>query len=239
MEISRGIILEMENKMVAKKMKKILNKIGLTKSILRDWRKIAWTQLLWGAKGRKTALLSVVPYKGTCIDCHSLAQIDGSGVLCLNKSWTKSNPFKTLLVLNRNAHLQIEGNVDIYGDSTIYVNENATLIFRGGYMNNRLNISVFDRVEIGRKVYVSENVSIRDSDNHTLMYDGKTSTNISAPIVIEDNVWIGMNVTILKGVHIGTGAVIAAGAIVTKDVPAGCLAAGVPAKVIRENISWS
>lgn len=106
-------------------------------------------------------------------------------------------------------------------------------------MNNRLNISVFDRVEIGRKVYVSENVSIRDSDNHTLMYDGKTSTNISAPIVIEDNVWIGMNVTILKGVHIGTGAVIAAGAVVIKDVPAGCLAAGVPAKVIRENISWS
>ena len=106
-------------------------------------------------------------------------------------------------------------------------------------MNNRLNISVFDRVEIGRKVYVSENVSIHDSDNHTLMYDGKITTNISAPIVIEDNVWIGMNVTILKGVHIGTGAVIAAGAVVTKDVPAGCLAAGVPAKVIRENISWS
>jgi acetyltransferase-like isoleucine patch superfamily enzyme len=230
--------MEMAYKMVAKKMKKILNKLGLTKSILRDWRKIAWTQLLWRAKGRKTALLSVVPYKGTCIDCHSLAQIDGSGVLCLNRSWTKSNPFKTLLVLNRNAHLQIEGNVDIYGDSTIYVNENATLIFRGGYMNNRLNISVFDRVEIGRKVYVSENVSIRDSDNHTLMYDGKITTNISAPIVIEDNVWIGMNVTILKGVHIGTGAVIAAGAVVTKDVPAGCLAAGVPAKVIRENISW-
>ena len=113
-------------------MKKILNKIGITKSILRDWRKIAWTQLLWRAKGRNTALLSVVPYKGTCIDCHLSAQIDGSGVLCLNRSWTKSNPFKTLLVLNRNAHLQIEGNVDIYGDSTIYVNENATLIFRGG-----------------------------------------------------------------------------------------------------------
>ena len=231
--------MEMENEMVAEKMKKILNKIGLTKSILRDWRKIAWTKLLWRAEGRKTALLSVVPYKGTCIDCHSSAQIDGIGVLYLNRSWTKSNPFKTLLVLNRNAHLQIEGNVDIYGDSTIYVNENATLIFRGGYMNNRLNISVFDRVEIGRKVYVSENVSIRDSDNHTLMYDGKITTNISAPIVIEDNVWIGMNVTILKGVHIGTGAVIAAGAVVTKDVPAGCLAAGVPAKVIRENISWS
>lgn len=220
-------------------MKKTLTKIGLTKSILRDWRKIAWTQLLWRAKGRKSALLSVVPYRGTYIDYHSSAQIEGNGVLCLNKSWSKSNPFKTLLVLNRNAHLQIEGHVDIYGDSTIYVNENASLIFRGGYMSNCLNISVFDKVEIGRKVYISENVSIRDSDNHTLMYEGKKSTNISAPIVIEDNVWIGMNVTILKGVRIGAGAVIAAGAVVTKDVPAGCLAAGVPAKVIRENVSWS
>lgn len=80
--------MEMAHKMVAKKMKKILNKIGITKSILRDWRKIAWTQLLWRAKGRKTALLSVVPYKGTCIDCHSLAQIDGSGVLCLNITYS-------------------------------------------------------------------------------------------------------------------------------------------------------
>jgi acetyltransferase-like isoleucine patch superfamily enzyme len=48
-----------------------------------------------------------------------------------------------------------------------------------------------------------------------------------------------MNATILKGVRIGDGAVIAAGSVVTKDVPSHCLAAGVPAKVIKEHVSWS
>ena len=80
--------MEMAHKMVAKKMKKILNKIGLTKSILRDWRKIAWTQLLWRAKGRKSALLSVVPYKGTCIDCDPSAHLEGNGMLCLNITYS-------------------------------------------------------------------------------------------------------------------------------------------------------
>ena len=55
-----------------------------------------------------------------------------------------------------------------------------------------------------------------------------------APIVLGKNVWVGSNVTILQGVTIGDNAVIAAGAVVTKDVPAGCVAAGVPAGVIKK-----
>ena len=60
--------------------------------------------------------------------------------------------------------------------------------------------------------------------------EGVTGNLISKPIVIEDRVWCGANVTITKGVHIGTGAVIAAGAVITKDVPAGALVGGVPAR---------
>ena len=56
--------------------------------------------------------------------------------------------------------------------------------------------------------------------------------------MIEDNVWIGKNVTILSGVTIGQGAVIAAGSVVVKNIPAGCLASGCPAKVKKENITW-
>jgi len=61
---------------------------------------------------------------------------------------------------------------------------------------------------------------------------------MTQPISIGNHVWIGINATILKGVTIGDGAIIAAGAVVTRDIPASCMAAGVPASVIKNNISW-
>lgn len=57
---------------------------------------------------------------------------------------------------------------------------------------------------------------------------------VATPVTIGNDVWIGGNVTILPGVTIGDRAVIAAGAVVTKDIPANTVAGGVPAKVIKE-----
>ncbi|MDX2046776.1 MAG: DapH/DapD/GlmU-related protein [Chitinophagaceae bacterium] len=61
---------------------------------------------------------------------------------------------------------------------------------------------------------------------------------MTKPVIIGDHVWIGTGAIILKGVHIGNGSVITAGAVVTKDVPPGCLAGGVPAKVLQKDITW-
>lgn len=72
-----------------------------------------------------------------------------------------------------------------------------------------------------------------DSDAHEL--NGERNTK---PIHIGNHVWIGTRVTILSGVNVGNGAVIAAGALVTKDVPAGALVGGIPAKIIKEKVEW-
>ena len=69
--------------------------------------------------------------------------------------------------------------------------------------------------------------------NHDFSPERRTSMH-PAPVVIGKNVWLGASVTVVPGVTIGDNAVIAAGAVVTKDVPAGTIAAGVPAKVLRE-----
>ena len=61
-----------------------------------------------------------------------------------------------------------------------------------------------------------------------------TDWGVSKPIVIEDDVWIGTNATVLAGVRIGSHSVIAAGAVVTHDIPPHSLAAGVPAQVKRK-----
>ena len=55
-----------------------------------------------------------------------------------------------------------------------------------------------------------------------------------APVIIKKNAWIAISVTILPGVTVGEGSIVAAGSVVTKDVPPFCMVAGAPAKVIRE-----
>lgn len=121
-----------------------------------------------------------------------------------------------------------------YAGCRIIVNPGAKLSLGTGYMNYNSVIDCSKTIIIGHNVKISENVMIRDSDNHIIVGSEK---DMEAPIIIEDNVWICMNVTILKGVTIGEGSIIAAGSIVTKDIPAHTLAAGVPAKVIKENVS--
>jgi acetyltransferase-like isoleucine patch superfamily enzyme len=102
-------------------------------------------------------------------------------------------------------------------------------------MNYNGSIACFKHIRIGHGVFIADNVTIRDADNHQML--GRQHVT-AQPITIEDHVWIGMNVTILKGVCIGRGAVVAAGAVVTRDVPAASLVGGVPAKVIRTDIQW-
>lgn len=70
-----------------------------------------------------------------------------------------------------------------------------------------------------------------------LLMHEKVDTTSKGPIIIEDDVWIGDRATILSGVHIGQGAVIAAGAVVTRDIPAYAIAGGVPCKVIKFRFS--
>lgn len=92
-----------------------------------------------------------------------------------------------------------------------------------------------ERVVIGNRVLVGANVTITDTDFHPLSPVQRTqdlNAGAHAPVVIDDDVFIGMNALILKGVHIGSGAVIGAGAVVTRDVPSRAIAAGNPAKVV-------
>lgn len=178
----------------------------------------------------------VILYKNSVVNIHptGTVQID-DGVFQFNKPWTKNDPFASLLEIDEEASLRVKNTFFIYSGARVYVNKGSSLTLGSGYINNNLNLTCFNRIEIGHNVAISVNVSIRDSDNHTLVPSENVMTQ---PIKIGNNVWIGMNSTILKGVEIGDGAVIAAGAVVNKSIPARCLAGGVPARVIKENIDW-
>lgn len=100
------------------------------------------------------------------------------------------------------------------------------------FFNNNCSITVSDKILIGNNCLFANNLVIIDHDH--AIEDGKITSNlVSKPIVIGNNVWCGANVTILKGVSIGDGAIVAAGAVVTKDVQAHSIVGGIPAKKIR------
>jgi acetyltransferase-like isoleucine patch superfamily enzyme len=107
------------------------------------------------------------------------------------------------------------------------------IIRHGTYINRYTMIDAHERIEIGRNCMIGPHCYITDAD-HGMTPDVpvKDQAMLTRPVVIEDEAWLGSGVTVLSGVRIGRGSVIGAGAVVTKDVPAGAVFAGVPAREI-------
>jgi len=110
------------------------------------------------------------------------------------------------------------------GDNTrigrnVFINQNCTMYDLGG-------------IDIADDVMIGPNVSLITS-GHPVAPSQRRAGVTASPIVIQRNVWIAANVTVIGGVTIGENSVVAAGSVVTKDVPADTLVGGNPAKVIR------
>jgi acetyltransferase-like isoleucine patch superfamily enzyme len=92
---------------------------------------------------------------------------------------------------------------------------------------------------VGRDCLIGADVMIVDNDFHSIKADGRRGNNQEediavSPVVIEDNVFIGARAIVLKGVRIGCNSVIGAGSVVVSSIPANCIAAGNPARVLRQ-----
>ncbi|HEX7853099.1 MAG TPA: sugar O-acetyltransferase [Sphingobium sp.] len=111
------------------------------------------------------------------------------------------------------------GGEDIRVGRNVFINQNCTMYDLGG-------------IDIGDDVMIGPNVSIITS-SHPLEPSQRRSVTIGKPIVIGRNVWIAAGATIIGGVTIGENSVVAAGSVVTKDVPPNTLVGGNPARVIR------
>lgn len=135
----------------------------------------------------------------------------------------------------------IMGTFCAFGNGKIFAGDHL-------YVGPSTMIGAVDSVKIGRCVIISNDVRIYDNNNHPtspaarerMSMNGYSNENWSwnqaehAPVVIGDNVWIGQYAMVLKGVTSGKGSVIGAHAVVTKDVPPYSIAAGNPAKVVKQ-----
>lgn len=157
--------------------------------------------------------------------------------ICIRSNCTADEP----------GHIQIGDHCEIYGtlqsmkNGEIHIGDHTAIY-------ERSIIGSVNSIRIGSCVIISNEVHIFDNNNHPTspkarreMCMGGFHTDAwrwehsaSKPVVIEDNVWIGERSTILKGVTIGKGAIVACQSVVTKDVPPYTIVAGNPARVVKE-----
>lgn len=167
----------------------------------------------------------------------------------------------SLLFKGQNAKVVIGSNVKLTNVKIIFSGSNGTLIIEDGcQLIGDLRIVGTGTLIIGKKTKFNKpcwiqassgtslkigqrclfaNVRIRTSDMHSII-DLTTNARINpdADVVIGDRVWLAENTNIYKGVTIGNGSIVGAGSIVTRSIPENSLAAGVPAKVLKSNVSW-
>ena len=125
-------------------------------------------------------------------------------------------------------NVRIRDGVTIYYPYKIQMSNAVTL-------NEHIYLSGYGGIEIGEGCRIGTGTTIISSDHAFDKLDEPIRKQglIAGKVVLKENVWVGANVTILKGVTIGKNAIIAAGAVVTDDVPDNAIAGGVPAKIIK------
>ena len=171
-----------------------------------------------------------------------------------NVVWGEGLYFETAQIFRffkskRQPALELGTHVSCYAGVSFALGERATCKVGDFTLLNGALIMAEERVEIGAHCLISWNVGIADSDFHPLDAVQRRVDSMAlapfykdrpprpplktAPVLIKDNVWVGMNALILKGVTIGENAVVAAGAVVTKSVPANAVVAGNPARIVK------
>lgn len=211
----------------------------------------AYYNFIWLNFTRKNSYASfrdgnyIYTMPSTVFDIHPSAKININAPFIFGNNPVKGMKMPTCLRMEANTTLDIhDGPLTRYGKGAYNLRYGAYIeVVNGGHLtigqgatNVGLTIMCAKEVTIGNGVRIGRNVSIRDWNGpHVIINDRYTN---HAPVHIEDHVWLCSGCTIMPGVTIGEGSVVGANAVVTKNIPPRSLVAGMPAKVIKENIEW-
>jgi acetyltransferase-like isoleucine patch superfamily enzyme len=170
------------------------------------------------------------------IERGAKVHLDPGAFFCIG--FANRTAMSASLHLGLGAEVVVHGTAMIQRGCRVFVHNGGRLTMGSrSYVNDCSTLTCFEEVSIGSGCSISWNTNIMDTNVHELSIEGVPRPRTS-PVRIEDGVWVGAGATILPGVTVGTGAVIAAASVVTADVPPGVLVAGNPARVIRRNVTW-
>ena len=130
----------------------------------------------------------------------------------------------------------------LLGQLLIHTEDSAEVVIGAASAFNglvRLLLHEPGRIRVGELCLFGGDVDVTISDMHSVLEaTSRKRINPARDVALGNRVWVGQRSLIMKGVTIGSDAIIGAGAVVTKDVPANCIAAGNPARVVRKGVTW-
>lgn len=200
--------------------------------IMMAWWRTMWINRLF-YRG-----LRIMIFPRLKLSVRGRIEVAVDSVLALNCPMFFSSSERGTFIVGRGAELVVSGGSFSFGTgSYVDIKDGARVLVKGGggYTNRNFYMECRSQITFGSGVAIGPGVFIQDCDGHQIIGAGP---NV-APVVIGDHVWIGAGAKIMKGVQIGCGAVVAAGAVVTRDVPCRTLVGGVPAKPLKTNVTWN
>ncbi len=198
-----------------------MKRYSLMKCVYYNWIKLK----------KKKLRLMIKPGSNLYLD--NSADVVGNGRLFFNTNKPERFRANCYFQMQKDTVLELETDNFFHYGSDVCIFEGGRCELHGCSLNAYSQLRCKKHISIGSGTIIGRSVQIWDADHHTFNGDRE-----GKDIIIGNHVWIGSGAMILKGVNIGDGAVVAAGAVVNKDIPKACLAAGVPARVIQENVEW-
>ena len=176
----------------------------------------------------------IIPLRGTHIDLSPSAKIylHGTVTFCINKR--HGSQAECLVLLRDNAKLTVNGPLNLYYGTTLEVHKDADLTIGSLNANTGSVIICADKMTIGQRVRMARNVFVFDSDHHPIYNAEGKRINQAKPVVIEDDCWLGLKTTVLKGTVIHAGTVVSANSLVSGEIPGGAIVSTMPARPVMK-----
>jgi acetyltransferase-like isoleucine patch superfamily enzyme len=156
----------------------------------------------------------------------------------------KSSSINNVLFFIRgdNHLIEIDENCYIGGGELWMEDNNCAIIINSGTTIESAHLAVTEphsRIEIQDDCMLANNIEIRTGDSHSII-DANTGQKINPAknVILQSHVWVGAHAKILKGVTISSNSVIGTSSVVTNSIPGNCIAAGIPAKVLKTGTNW-
>lgn len=176
------------------------------------------------------------PCRNAVLDLTDSCRIGLKGTFVFGRHDHPRSRLESRFQMLEKSNFELNGNFTWHSGGDIRIFSGGRLVLNGGYCNQGVEISCVKKIIIGRNCVIGRNVVIRDFDGHDILFQDSISG--AAEVEIGNHVWLGARAMIMKGVKIGSGSIVAAGAIVTKNVPPNTLVGGCPARILREDVSW-